>query len=82
MIPEKGRKLFRNKAESFKFQSLIIMHEYHYIRNHFLQRSDCTYIIFYGPLAKTRNAAFAGLVRAASYKLSKERKVLVATEGD
>ena len=27
----------------------IIMNAYHYIRNHFVRRSDCTYIIFYGP---------------------------------
>ena len=25
------------------------MHEYHYIRYHFVRRSDCTYISFYGP---------------------------------
>ena len=28
----------------------IIMHEYHYIRYHFVRRSDCTYISFDGPL--------------------------------
>ena len=28
------------------------MHEYHYIRYHFVQRSDCTYIIYHGPLLK------------------------------
>ena len=26
------------------------MHEYHYIRYHFVRRSDCTYISFYGPV--------------------------------
>ena len=26
------------------------MNEYHYIRNYFVQRSDCTYKIFYGPV--------------------------------
>ena len=26
------------------------MHEYHYIRYHFVRRSDCTYIIYHGPL--------------------------------
>ena len=26
------------------------MHEYHYIRYHFVWRSDCTYIIYHGPL--------------------------------
>ena len=25
------------------------MHEYHYIRYHFVRRSDCTYIIYHGP---------------------------------
>ena len=25
------------------------MHKYHYIRYHFVRRSDCTYISFYGP---------------------------------
>ena len=28
----------------------IIMHEYHYIRYHFVRRSDCTYIIYHGPI--------------------------------
>ena len=25
------------------------MHEYHYIRYHFVRRSDCTHIIYHGP---------------------------------
>ena len=28
------------------------MHEYHYIRYHFVRRSDCTYIIYHGPVPK------------------------------
>ena len=27
----------------------IIMHEYHYIRYHFVRRSDCTYIFYHDP---------------------------------
>ena len=26
------------------------MHEYHYIRYHFVRRSDCTYIVYHGPV--------------------------------
>ena len=34
------------------------MNEYYYIRTHFVRRSDCTYIIFYGP---TRNCVVFSL---------------------
>ena len=27
------------------------MHEYYYIRYHFVRRSDCTYIIYHGPVS-------------------------------